>query len=183
METATTTQTEQTQYLTFHVAGEEHAIGILRVTEIIEYTTMTKVPGAPAWIRGVINLRGRVVPVVDLAVKFGLPETVITNRTCIVIVEIALDGEQTVMGIMTDSVNQVVDFPSGSIEEPPPFGTKMKVEYLRGVGKTGSKFALILDIDKVLSAREILAATETVNDAMEVMNTEAEDLSPLPNQS
>ena len=169
MEKETIVSTEQTQYLTFHVAGEEHAIGILRVTEIIEYSTMTKVPGAPAWIRGVINLRGRVVPVVDLAVKFGLPETTITNRTCIVIVEIALDGEQTVMGIMTDSVNQVVDFPQGSIEEPPPFGTKMKVEYLRGVGKTGNKFALILDIDRVLSATEIIAATDTANEAAAVM--------------
>lgn len=177
MQQTLTPTTDQSQYLTFQVAGEEHAIGILRVREILGYSVITCVPGVPRWIRGVLNLRGRVVPVVDLAVKFGMPETVVTNRACVVIVEINLDGEQTVMGIMTDSVNQVVEFAEGSIEAPPSFGTRMKVEYLLGVGKIGNKFALILDIDRVLSASEILTATKNLEGASEKTDPEPVDSS------
>jgi len=149
---------EQTQCLTFHVAGEEYAIGILRVKEIIEYGTLTKVPTTPPAIRGVINLRGSVVPVVDLAVKFGLPETPITKRTCIIVVEVDLDGERTVMGLVAEGVSQVMDLRPQDIEAPPAFGTAVRVNYLRGLGKIGKKFVLILDIDRVLSTTELLAA-------------------------
>src|SRR5215472_10506669 len=96
--------TEQTQYLGFHVAGEEYGIGILRVREILEYDVLTRVPTTPPSIRGVINLRGSVVPVVDLAVKLGLPESVVTKRTCIVVVEVDFEGERTVMGVLADAV-------------------------------------------------------------------------------
>ena len=150
---------EQAQYLTFYIAGQEYAVGILRVKEIIEYDTLTIVPATPACIRGVINLRGCVVPVVDLAIKFGLPETAITKRTCIVIVETNLDGDQTVMGVMAESVSQVIDLLPGEIEPPPPFGTQVRVDYLLGMGKTERKFIMILDIDKVLSSNELLAAS------------------------
>lgn len=149
---------EQLQHLTFHLAGEEYAIGILRVKEIIEYGVVTTVPGTPQFIRGVINLRGSVVPVVDLAVKFGLPESPVTRRTCIVIVEVELEGEQTVMGVVADAVSQVVDFLPQDVEAPPAFGTKVRVDYLRGLGKLGKKFALILDIDRILSADDLRAA-------------------------
>jgi len=148
---------EQTQYLTFSLAGEEYAIGILRVREILEYDTLTKVPQTPPCIRGVINLRGSVVPVVDLAVKFGLPATPLTKRTCIVIVEVDLEGTQTVMGVMADAVSQVMDLSPQDIEAPPAFGTRVRVDYLRGMGKVGKRFVLLLDIDRVLSAADLRA--------------------------
>ena len=148
---------EQTQYLTFSLVGEEYAIGILRVREILEYDTLTTVPQTPPCIRGVINLRGSVVPVVDLAVKFGLPATPITKRTCIVIVEADLDGTPTVMGVMADAVSQVMDLAPQDIEAPPAFGTRVRVDYLRGMGKVGKRFVLLLDVDRVLSAADLLA--------------------------
>jgi len=148
----------QTKYLTYHLAGEEYAIGILRVKEVIEYGTVTKVPKTPPSVRGVINLRGSVVPVVDLAIKFGLPESPVTKRTCIVIVEVDLDGERVVMGIVADSVSEVMDLLPEDIVEPPPFGTGVRVDYLQGMGKVGKKFVLILDVDRVMSSSELLAA-------------------------
>jgi purine-binding chemotaxis protein CheW len=149
----------QQQYLTFFLADEEYAIGIQRVKEIIEYTTTTKVPKVPAWIRGVINLRGNVVPVVDLAVRFGLEERPVTKTTCIVVVEVEQDSERTVMGVIADAVNQVIDLAPKDIEEPPAFGTRVRLEYLFGMGKLGKKFALILNIDSVLSAAELLTVS------------------------
>jgi purine-binding chemotaxis protein CheW len=157
----------QIQYLSFHVAGEEYAIGILQVKEIIDYDTLTKVPMTPHSIRGVINLRGNVVPVVDLAVKFGLPETGVTSRTCVVIVEVVLDDEPTVMGVMADSVSQVMDFRDEDIEEPPSFGTRVSVDYLLGMGKADKKFVLILDIDKVLSTEELQVAARLQDEQTE----------------
>ncbi len=144
--------TEDTQYLTFHLAGEEYAIGILRVKEIIPYGTLTKVPQTPPSIHGVINLRGSVVPVVDLAFKFGLVASPVTDRTCIVIVEVSLEGEPTVMGVVADSVSQVIDLRTENVLAAPPFGTHVSMDFLRGMGQAGNKFVLILDIDKLLSA-------------------------------
>jgi len=151
------------QYLTFFIAGEEYAIGILRVKEIIEYDTITRVPTTPACIRGVMNLRGSVVPVVDLAVKFGLPESPVTTRTCVVIVEVSLEGEAAVMGVVADTVSQVIDLGSSDIEVPPVFGTRVRVDCLIGMGKAGKKFVLILDIDRVLSTNELLAAPDVAS--------------------
>jgi purine-binding chemotaxis protein CheW len=147
---------EQSQYLTFFIADEEYAVSIIRAKEIIQYDTLTKVPKTPRWIRGVINLRGGVVPVVDLAVKFGLPDTVITSSACIVITEVEIEGETTVMGVLADSVSQVIELRDEDIEPPPAFGTRINVDYLRGMGKLGKKFVLMLDVDKVLSAEELL---------------------------
>ena len=152
------------QYLTFLTAGEEYAISIVKVSEIVEYEAVTTVPGAPAWIRGVTNLRGRVVPVVDLAVKFGLPASRLTKFSCIVITEVTFQGENLTMGVLADSVSQVIDLSADEIEQTPPFGTRVKTEYLLGMGALGKKFCLILDIDKVLSADELLAVTESVVD-------------------
>lgn len=149
----------QQQYLTFFIADEEYAVGIQRVKEIIEYTAITKVPKVPVWIRGVINLRGNVVPVVDLAVRFGLEERPVTKTTCIVIVEVQQESERAVMGVIADAVNQVIDLAPKDIEEPPAFGTRVRLEYLFGMGKLGKKFALILNIDSVLSAAELLTVS------------------------
>ena len=149
------TAAEPMQYLTFHLAGEQYALGILQVREILRYETVTAVPTAPAAVRGVLNLRGSVVPVVDLAVRFGMPPTEAGSRTCIVIVEVHSDGERTVMGILADSVSQVLELPAAEIEPPPAFGAGVRVEYLRGMARMGSKFALVLDLDRVLSLAEL----------------------------
>lgn len=152
------------QYLTFLTAGEEYAVSIVKVREIIEYETVTTVPNTPAWISGVTNLRGRVIPVVDLAVKFGLPASRISKFSCIIITDVMFQGENLTMGVLADSVSQVIDLSADEIEKIPPFGTRVKTEYLLGMGALGKKFCLILDIDKVLSADEMLAVTESLAD-------------------
>lgn len=151
---------EQQQYLTFFLAGEEYAITILKVKEIIEYQVVTMVPKTPPWIRGVINLRGAVVPVVDLAVKFGIEERPVTRTTCVIIIEGCLGDQSAIMGVIADSVSQVIDLPADEIHEPPPFGTRVRIDYLLGVAQMGKKFALMLDIDKVLSADELVSLND-----------------------
>ncbi len=151
---------ERTQYLSFRLGGNDYAVGILQVKEILQYETVTPVPSVPRSVRGVINLRGAVVPVVDLAVKFGLSATPVTRRTCIVLVEAAVDGEQTVLGFVADAVREVLELGAHDVEPPPSFGTQARVEYLVGMGKAGKGFVLLLDLDRVLSAREHELATE-----------------------
>jgi purine-binding chemotaxis protein CheW len=154
------------QFLTLLLASEEFAISILKVKEILEYDTITTVPNVPKWICGVLNLRGSVVPVVDLALKFGRPASAITKLSCIVIVETQCDGETFTMGVLVDSVSQVVDLSSDDIEAPPAFGTKLKVEYLHGMGRSGKKFCLILNIDNVLASDELLEVNAASDDSM-----------------
>ena len=149
---------DSTQYLTFVLAEEEYAIAVLGVKEIIRHDSLTHVPGTPAWVRGVVNLRGSAVPVIDLAVKFGLPDRPVTSRTCIVVVEATLNGDEAVMGLMADSVSQVLDIGSNEIQRAPSFGTRVRVDYLKGMARIGTKFVLMLDVDRVLSADELIAA-------------------------
>lgn len=156
---------ECAQYLTFRIRDAEYAIGLLRVREILEFTAVTAVPLVPPWIRGVINLRGTVVPVVDLAVKLGLEATAVTSRTCIVIVETDLEGEIVLMGVMADSVSQVVELADDQIEDPPAFGTQVHVDYLRGMGTIDDRLALILDVESALASRELLAAVQDAEGA------------------
>jgi len=151
---------EQQQYLTFLLADEEYAISILRIKEIIGYDTVTSVPKTPAWIRGVINLRGNVVPVVDLAVKFGLPQRPVTKTTCIIIVEWQMETQNTMMGVIADAVSQVMDIAAAEIQAAPSFGTRVKVDYLQGMAELGKKFALLLDIDKILSGEDTMSLQE-----------------------
>jgi purine-binding chemotaxis protein CheW len=133
------------------------------VKEIIEYDTVTPVPKTPEWVRGVINLRGSVVPVIDLAVKFRLPASVAGRLTCIVITEVECAGEATIMGVMADSVRQVIDLKPEDVEHPPTFGTRVKVDYLNGMARSGKKFCLILNTEKVLSTDELLELSEAVD--------------------
>jgi purine-binding chemotaxis protein CheW len=170
----------QQQYLTFFLADEEYAVNIQKVKEIIEYSSVTKVPKVPRWIRGVINLRGNVVPVVDLAVRFGLDERPITKTTCIVIVEVQQESENTVMGLIADAVNQVIELNPGDIEQPPAFGTRVRLEYLAGMGKLGKKFALILNIDRVLSAAELLTVAGLPNEITDVTKDDAQEVVERP---
>jgi purine-binding chemotaxis protein CheW len=157
------TDVSDRQFLTFQVAGEEYALGVLRVREILEYGVVTRVPLTPPWIRGVFNLRGGVVPVVDLAVKFGVPRGETTPRTCIVIVEASLGGEAALMGLVADAVNQVLELRPEDIEAPPTFGTRVRIDYLLGVAKAEKRFVLLLDIDRVLSSDELLTLAETAD--------------------
>jgi purine-binding chemotaxis protein CheW len=158
--TTTTAPAEAGQYLTFELAGEEYALDILQVREILRFEEITRVPTAPAHVRGVLNLRGRVVPVVDLAVRFGLPPTAGGRRTCIVIVDVAPAGEPLVMGIMADAVSQVIDLLPGDVEPPPSFGTRVRIEYLRGMARSGARFTLLLDLDRLLATEEAAAVAE-----------------------
>jgi purine-binding chemotaxis protein CheW len=166
------------QFLTFFIAGEEYAASILKVREVIEYDTITNVPNTPAWIRGVVNVRGSVLPVVDLGVKFGLPPSTISRFSCIVITEVDSDDEKLTLGVLADSVSRVVEFTSEEIEAPPPFGTRVKIEYLLGLGAIGKKFCQILDIDKVLSADELLAVTDSQYPAKEGEENQAREKTP-----
>ena len=147
---------EQFQYLTFGVDGEEYAIGILQVREIIGHRTPTIVPMAPDYVTGVINLRGRVVPVVDLALKFGLPGVTVTKRTCVVSVDVEVGNEFTMTGILVEGVHAVIDLPPDAIEAPPNFGTGAAGRYLLGMGTLGEHFVPILDIDRVLTEDGVL---------------------------
>ena len=143
------------QHLTFFIAGEEYGVPLLRVREILEFDALTRVPAAPACVRGVINLRGSVVPVADLAIKFGQPECAITKVTCVVVVEVKSGDALTVMGLMVESVNQTIELGDDDIESAPSFGTLARSEYQLGMGKVGKKFVMLLDIDQVLSTDEL----------------------------
>lgn len=154
---------ERAQYLTFMLSGEIFAIGILAVKEIIEYGALTKVPMMPACIRGVINLRGAVVPVMDLSSRFGTESMEVTKRTCIVIVEVAADGEHRDVGVIVDAVNEVLEIAATDIEPPPAFGAKICTDFVAGIGKVNGRFVILLNVDHVLSTDEIstLAAADT----------------------
>jgi purine-binding chemotaxis protein CheW len=147
------------QYLTFALGGEMFAVGILNVKEIIEYGSLTEIPMLPSFIRGVINLRGAVVPVIDLAARFGGQSTAVGRRTCIVIVEVADEDARHDIGIMVDAVSEVLEIPASEIEPPPSFGAKIRADFIFGMGKVLGKFVIILNIDKVLSVEEIALLT------------------------
>ncbi len=148
-------QQDAQQYLTFTLGHEMYAVGILRIKEIIEYGELTTVPTMPAFIRGVINLRGAVVPVVDLASRFGDQAAQVTRRTCIVILEVNQGDDQQIMGIMVDAVSEVLEIPPDQIEPAPAFGARIRVDFIAGMGKVDGRFVIILDVNRVLSLDEI----------------------------
>lgn len=155
---------EPAQYLTFMLAGEVFAIGILAIKEIIEYRGLTEVPMMPPSVRGVINLRGAVVPVMDLLARFGRPSSEVTKRTCIVIVEVEAAQERHVIGVVVDAVNEVLDIPASEIEPPPAFGARIRSDFIHGMGKVRDKFVILLDANQVLTLDEALEATRHVAD-------------------
>ncbi len=145
------------QYLGFSLADELYALELLRIREIIEHVPITRVPGMPPAVLGVINLRGRVVPVVDLAVKLGLEPRPLTRWTCFIIVDAQQDGERVPLGLLADSVSEVLDLGPEDIHPAPAFGTRLAVDYLRGVGRQQERFVLLLDLDRLLTPEELLA--------------------------
>jgi purine-binding chemotaxis protein CheW len=149
------------QYLTFTLGGELFAIGILAIKEIIEYSSLTRVPMMPAYLRGVINLRGAVVPVADLLVRFGKQPSEVTKRTCIVIIEINANGERQAVGVVVDAVDSVLDIPASEIEPPPAFGTRIATDFIQGMGKVNGRFVILLDVNYVLGADEMALLVQT----------------------
>jgi purine-binding chemotaxis protein CheW len=143
------------QYLTFSVTGELFGVAIVSIKEIIEYRATTEVPMMPDFMRGIINLRGRVVPVIDLAVRFGRPRSEVTGRSCIVIVEAQQNGEQHDLGVVVDAVSAVADIADADIEPAPSFGARLRRDFITGMGKLGDKFVILLDVGKVLSIDEL----------------------------
>ena len=148
-------ETTRNQFLTFSLGGEVLAAEIRLVKEILQHSSITEVPLTPPEIRGVLNLRGAVVPVIDLAVRFGRPATPIDKRTCIVILEIAEQERSATMGIVVDHVRQVIELPQGDIEPPPAFGNTLRPDFIHGVGKIGGRFVLILEMDRILALEEL----------------------------
>lgn len=148
---------ETTQYLTFTLGAEVFAVDVARVREILEMPGITKVPQVPEFMRGVINLRGCVVPVIDLRLKFGMAETAQTVNTCIIVVEVAMAGENIVLGALADSVQEVIEMEPSQIEAAPHIGTHLNTEFIKGMGKHDGRFVMILDIDRVFSDAELVA--------------------------
>lgn len=148
------------QYLTFKLSEEIFAVDVAKVREILDFTTVTKVPQTPDFMRGVINLRGSVVPVVDMRLKLGMSTTEQTVNTCIIVMEIELDGETAIVGALADSVQEVLELEPDQIEPAPKIGTKLNTDFLVGMGKHNETFIMIFNIDKVFSFEELNAIQE-----------------------
>ena len=162
--------TETRQYLTFNLGEESFALDVSHVREILEFTTTTKVPKTPDYMRGVINLRGSVIPVLDMRLKFGMSVTEKTVNTCIIVVEVSFEGEDTIIGALVDSVQEVFELEPDQIEPAPKIGTQLKTEFIKGMGKRDDRFIIMLDIDKVFSSEEISMAEGMEMNEQEAVN-------------
>jgi purine-binding chemotaxis protein CheW len=155
------TITETRQYLSFKLDEEEFALDISKVREVLDFTKITKVPQTPDFMKGVINLRGAVVPVVDLNKKFGIKDTEKTMNTRIIIGQIDIEGEENILGVLADSVHEVMDLEPDKIEPAPKIGTRLNTDFLKGMGKREEEFVMILDIDKVFTADDLAMVSQT----------------------
>jgi purine-binding chemotaxis protein CheW len=164
--------TDTKQYLTFQLGEEVFAVDVFHVREILEFTTVTKVPRTPDYMRGVINLRGGVVPVLDMRLKFGLSQTEKTVDTCIIVVEVFFEDESTVIGALVDSVQEVLELEPDQIEPAPRIGTQLKTEFIKGMGKRDDRFIILLDIDKIFSSEELIMAQEVEEESLEKAGNE-----------
>ena len=161
---STLDQGRTNQYLTFTLDEEWYAIEVSKIKEVLEYQTITRVPKTPQFMCGVINVRGGVVPVVDLREKFGLDIAEATVDTCIVVLEVNVDGETIVIGTIADTVEEVVEIPPDQIEPTPKIGTKLDTEFIEGIGKMNETFLIILDIDKIFTTEDISRVAESVEE-------------------
>lgn len=151
------------QFLSFALGDEVFAVNVLQVREILDVINITRVPQMPDYLLGVINLRGSVVPVVDLRCKFGMEKRALNQENCIVVLEVDFDGERVVIGALTDAVREVLDLAAEQIEPPPRMGMKLKSEFIRAMGKQGESFIIILDIDKIFSSDELCTINSAEN--------------------
>ncbi|MFW5696022.1 MAG: chemotaxis protein CheW [Alkalispirochaeta sp.] len=156
------TRTDSNQYLTFTLLEEQYAVEVYDVKEVLEYTSVTRVPRTQDFMRGVINLRGSVVPVIDLRLKFGMGETEKTIETSIIVMEVEIGGEKVTVGTLADSVQEVINLEDSQIEPAPQIGTRINTEFIRGIGKQEDRFIIILDIDRIFSEEELTAVVEEV---------------------
>jgi len=164
--------TETRQYLTFQLGDELFAIDVAQVREVLEISQITKVPTAPEYVRGVVNVRGQATPVADLRSRFGLPQTTDTVHTRIIVMELELDGETTVLGGIADSVQEVIELEPGNIDPPPRIAMRWRTEFIQGMGKRGDDFIIILDVNAVFSSEELVL----------VRDVAAEEREPVPAQ-
>jgi purine-binding chemotaxis protein CheW len=155
-------KTKEGKYLTFTLAAEEYGIGILKVKEIIGIIAITAVPQTPPHVKGVINLRGKVIPVVDLRLKFGMPTMEYTERTCIIVIEISKGSSHVLIGILVDSVSEVLNIKGADIEDTPNFGSRLNTDFILGMAKTGGGIKILLDIDRVMNEAEVAALEKTI---------------------
>ena len=148
------------KYLTFSLAGEEYGIGILKIREIIGIMPITSVPETPGFVKGVVNLRGKVIPVIDLRLRFGLAEIGYTDRTCIIVVEIQGASGVVAIGTLVDAVSEVLNIKPDDIEDAPAFGVRLNMDYILGMAKIGKGVKILLDIDRVLGAEDLVRLRE-----------------------
>jgi purine-binding chemotaxis protein CheW len=153
---------ETRQYMTFKLGDELFAIDVARVREVLEVSQITKVPTAPAYMRGVVNVRGQATPVVDLRQRFGLPKGADSVHTRIIVMELELDGEATVLGGIADSVHEVIELDTGSIDPPPRIAMRWRTDFIQGMGKRGDEFIIVLDVNAVFSSEELALVTDSV---------------------
>ena len=149
------------KYLTFTLAEEEYGIGILKIKEIIGMMPITTVPQTPHYVKGVVNLRGKVIPVIDLRLRFGMGEIEYTERTCIIVVEMAGESVDVIIGIVVDTVSEVLTIRDEEIEDPPRFGARLDTDYIHGMAKTDDGVKILLDIDRVLRSEELVLLEKT----------------------
>ena len=161
--------TQTGQYMTFKLGNELFAISVAQVREVLEVSQITRVPTAPAYMRGVVNVRGQATPVVDLRLKFGLPEAADTAHRRIIVMELELDGEATVLGGVADSVHEVIELEPGNIHPPPRIGMRWRTDFILGMGRRADDFIIILDANAVFSSDELAEVTETTPEAEEAV--------------
>jgi purine-binding chemotaxis protein CheW len=154
--------TETTQYLSFALGDEIFAVDVAKVREILDVTTITKIPQTPDFMRGVINLRGRVVPVMDMRLKFGMPATEQTVNTCIIVIEVVHEGDTLVLGSLADSVQEVLELEPGQIEPPPRIGTRLRSDFIKGMGRVNDQFIIVLDTDRIFTVDEVMDIVEAI---------------------
>jgi purine-binding chemotaxis protein CheW len=150
-----TESSEITQYLTFTLDHEIYALDITQVREVLDFSDITKVPQMPDFMRGVINLRGGVVPVLDLRLKFGMTKTEKTIDTCIIIIDLVIEREPTLLGVLVDSIKEVINMEPGHILPPPKIGSRLNTEFIKGIGKKNDGFVIMVDIDKIFSLEDV----------------------------
>ena len=166
-----TNVTSSQQYVTFNLADELFGVEVSRAREILSLTPVTKVPQTPDYLLGVINLRGQVVPVVDMRLKLGLPAGEETEDTCIIVIEVQVDDEVLVVGALADAVREVMEIRDDQIEPPPRLGTKLNIEFINGMGKVDEQFMILLNIDRIFSGKELAV----VQDASQSESSEPEE--------
>lgn len=150
------------QHLVFLIGDDEHAFAVSHLQEVAAHRPITRLPGMPAWIRGIITLHGRVLPVIDLAIRFGRAESAIGKRTCFLVVDLDIDGERTPMALLVDAVSRVLDVAAGDVEAAPSFGTRIRVDFLQGVLRSGDRFIVLLDLSRIFAPEEVLDVSQRV---------------------